>query len=80
MGVYMGGTSITPRTQVSEPRWPEGEEDFKTTVTEYCTQMWVLTRHILKLFAMVLRQEEGFFQDKFPEGEELLLSSYLNIT
>lgn len=67
------GEGVTPdpketyNIKVSEPRWPEGEEDFKTTVTEYCTQMWVLTRHILKLFAMVLRQEEGFFQDKFPE-------------
>ena len=31
--------------------------------------MWTLTRKILRLFALVLRQSENFFDDKFPTGK-----------
>jgi len=66
------GEGITPdpketyNIKVSDPRWPDEPLEFKEIVMEYCNAMWTLTRKILRLFALVLRQSEDFFDDKFP--------------
>lgn len=54
--------------------WPD--EDFKATWHEYMAAMTGLSAGIMRLFALALRLDEHFFDEKFDQHVSLLLANY----